>query len=129
MLSLDFIVIVCLHFSTQNINLLDHVGRNDSCKLNAQLSSSNQMDMQLIYGLTGIVVGVGDYSETIIKFLLLGQLVGYKQKMSQDRLIRLLNSAQIRYSLFGYYQVVHRSNWIQVLDCKASVVLIDKCRR
>ena len=92
------------------------------------VTSSQQMQMQVIYGLSAVGAGVDDDAKTVVEVLLLSDLFGCVEKLAENfaggRSLR-----ERRIMLFGDDQQVNRSLWINVWKCEDGIVFVHACDR
>jgi hypothetical protein len=92
------------------------------------LPSSQQMKMQVIYGLTAVGTVVDDDAKTVVEALLLSDFFGCGEELTEN-LVGGWGVRERRIVLFGDDQQVHWGLWINVRKREHGLVFVEACDR
>ena len=91
-----------------------------------QLPAAHDVDVEMVDRLSTVLAIVDHKSVAVSKSLLLGHLLGYQEKVSQELSVSLLRILDHGDPLAGDHQEVDRSLGADVIEGHALVILMDK---
>ena len=87
------------------------------------MSSTDDVDVQMVYRLTAVFAGVHNGPKSMVQFLGPGDFADLHKKASKN--LGIFYFSYIGNMIFGQNQYMCRALWINISDCDARLIFSD----